>query len=40
MKVIRPTFDVEDLEAPRTNVIVFHGVGGVGKSFFAKSKPR
>ncbi|MER6103766.1 ATP/GTP-binding protein [Streptomyces sp. NPDC001832] len=25
-------FDVEDLEAPRTNVIVFHGVGGVGKS--------
>lgn len=27
-----PAFDVEDLEAPRTNVIVFHGVGGVGKS--------
>ncbi|MFD3679639.1 hypothetical protein [Streptomyces sp. NPDC058613] len=27
-----PGFDVEDLEAPRTNVIVFHGVGGVGKS--------
>ncbi|MFE5097025.1 ATP/GTP-binding protein [Streptomyces sp. NPDC056638] len=25
-------FDVEDLEAPRSNVIVFHGVGGVGKS--------
>ncbi|MFF4534228.1 ATP/GTP-binding protein [Streptomyces sp. NPDC001407] len=25
-------FDVEDLEAPRTNVIVFHGVGGVGKT--------
>ncbi|GAA1924217.1 ATP/GTP-binding protein [Streptantibioticus ferralitis] len=25
-------FDVEDLEAPRTNVTVFHGVGGVGKS--------
>lgn len=24
--------DVEDLEAPRTNLIVFHGVGGVGKS--------
>ncbi|MER7050109.1 ATP/GTP-binding protein [Streptomyces jumonjinensis] len=27
-----PGFDVEDLETPRTNVIVFHGVGGVGKS--------
>ncbi|MBL1086769.1 ATP/GTP-binding protein [Streptomyces actinomycinicus] len=27
-----PSFDVEDLEAPRNNVIVFHGVGGVGKS--------
>ncbi|MHB6912729.1 ATP/GTP-binding protein [Streptomyces sp. DB-54] len=27
-----PGFDVEDLEAPRNNVIVFHGVGGVGKS--------
>ncbi|MGW1364493.1 ATP/GTP-binding protein [Streptomyces chartreusis] len=25
-------FDVEDLESPRNNVIVFHGVGGVGKS--------
>ncbi|MFI1177519.1 ATP/GTP-binding protein [Streptomyces melanogenes] len=27
-----PGFDVEDLEAPRTNVVVFHGVGGVGKT--------
>ncbi|MFK0114005.1 ATP/GTP-binding protein [Streptomyces sp. NPDC091217] len=27
-----PGFDVEDLEAPRTNVVTFHGVGGVGKS--------
>ncbi|MFC5724148.1 ATP/GTP-binding protein [Streptomyces gamaensis] len=27
-----PAFDVEDLEAPRDNVTVFHGVGGVGKS--------
>ncbi|TDU67103.1 ATP/GTP-binding protein [Streptomyces sp. KS 21] len=27
-----PGYDVEDLEAPRTNLIVFHGVGGVGKS--------
>ncbi|MFJ2900221.1 ATP/GTP-binding protein [Streptomyces sp. NPDC087218] len=25
-------FDVEDLEAPRHNLLVFHGVGGVGKS--------
>ncbi|MEW2623598.1 hypothetical protein [Streptomyces sp. NPDC048106] len=25
-----PGFDVEDLETPRTNLIVFHGVGGVG----------
>ncbi|MGP3691077.1 ATP/GTP-binding protein [Streptomyces sp. IBSNAI002] len=25
-------FDVEDLEAPRSNLIMFHGVGGAGKS--------
>src|SRR4051812_42150166 len=25
-------FDAEDLERPRTNLVVFHGVGGVGKS--------
>ncbi|MFI2214916.1 ATP/GTP-binding protein [Streptomyces sp. NPDC020141] len=31
-RVHDPSFDVEDLEAPRTNLIVFHGVGGVGKS--------
>jgi tetratricopeptide (TPR) repeat protein len=30
--IAAPGFDVEDLEAPRNNVIVFHGVGGVGKS--------
>ncbi|MGW4784903.1 ATP/GTP-binding protein [Streptomyces sp. NPDC004230] len=30
--ITTPGFDVEDLEAPRNNVIVFHGVGGVGKS--------
>ncbi|WP_431776301.1 ATP/GTP-binding protein [Streptomyces cucumeris] len=30
--VAAPGFDVEDLETPRSNVIVFHGVGGVGKS--------
>ncbi|MEU0273783.1 SPOR domain-containing protein [Streptomyces sp. NPDC006307] len=27
-----PVFDVEDLEAPRDNVMVFHGVGGIGKT--------
>ncbi|QIB49575.1 ATP/GTP-binding protein (plasmid) [Streptomyces aureoverticillatus] len=26
------SFDVEDLETPRNNLVVFHGVGGVGKS--------
>ncbi|MDQ1032708.1 hypothetical protein QF035_010290 [Streptomyces umbrinus] len=26
------SFDVEDLKAPRTNVLVFHGIGGVGKT--------
>ncbi|MFG2910920.1 ATP/GTP-binding protein [Kitasatospora sp. NPDC048286] len=30
--IAAPGFDVEDLEAPRTNVIAFHGVGGIGKS--------
>ncbi|MFE3206081.1 ATP/GTP-binding protein [Embleya sp. NPDC059237] len=28
--------DVEDLEAPRNNLIVFHGVGGVGKSTLSR----
>lgn len=27
-----PGFGIEDFEAPRDNVIVFHGVGGVGKT--------
>lgn len=27
-----PTFNVEDLEAPRTNILTFFGVGGIGKS--------
>ncbi|MER5395392.1 ATP/GTP-binding protein [Streptomyces sp. NPDC002599] len=29
-------FDVEDLEAPRRNVLVFHGVGGIGKSTLSR----
>jgi hypothetical protein len=31
-----PAFDVEDLEAPRNNVIVFRGVGGIGKSTLSR----
>lgn len=27
-----PGFDTEDLEAPRNHVLVFHGVGGIGKT--------
>ncbi|WP_078661407.1 ATP/GTP-binding protein [Streptomyces sp. NRRL B-24484] len=30
--IAAPGFDVEDLEAPRTHLIAFHGVGGVGKT--------
>ncbi|MFE6869578.1 ATP/GTP-binding protein [Kitasatospora sp. NPDC057692] len=30
--IAAPAFDVEDLETPRTNLIAFHGVGGIGKS--------
>ncbi|MFE7112870.1 ATP/GTP-binding protein [Streptomyces sp. NPDC057575] len=30
--ITAPGFDPADLEAPRTHLIVFHGVGGVGKS--------
>ncbi|MGI5451507.1 ATP/GTP-binding protein [Streptomyces sp. CA-243310] len=31
-RIALPGFDVEDLEAPRHNVLMLHGVGGVGKS--------
>ncbi|MFF7472511.1 ATP/GTP-binding protein [Streptomyces sp. NPDC008092] len=34
--VIRADLDVEDLEAPRRNVLVFHGVGGIGKSTLSR----
>ncbi|WP_435858303.1 ATP/GTP-binding protein [Streptomyces sparsogenes] len=29
-------FDVEDLESPRRNILVFHGVGGIGKSTLSR----
>ncbi|MBT2469365.1 ATP/GTP-binding protein [Streptomyces sp. ISL-66] len=34
--VARPTFDPEDLEAPRNNTLAFYGVGGVGKSTLSR----
>ncbi|MGW0734435.1 ATP/GTP-binding protein [Streptomyces sp. NPDC002851] len=34
--VSEPGFDVEDLEAPRRNVLVFYGVGGIGKSTLSR----
>ncbi|MFI5534486.1 ATP/GTP-binding protein [Kitasatospora sp. NPDC051853] len=34
--VTGPAFDVEDLEAPRDNVLVFHGVGGIGKTTLSR----
>ncbi|RSS57485.1 ATP/GTP-binding protein [Streptomyces sp. WAC01280] len=34
--VAAPGFDVEDLEAPRDNVLVFHGVGGIGKTTLSR----
>ncbi|GAA3299710.1 hypothetical protein GCM10020295_38560 [Streptomyces cinereospinus] len=34
--VTRADFDVEDLEAPRRNILVFHGVGGIGKSTLSR----
>jgi len=35
-RIADPGFDVEDLEAPRRNVIVFHGVGGIGKTTLSR----
>ncbi|MFE6058688.1 ATP/GTP-binding protein [Streptomyces sp. NPDC056431] len=29
-------FDVEDLESPRRNILVFHGIGGIGKSTLSR----
>ncbi|MFI8348040.1 hypothetical protein [Streptomyces sp. NPDC085596] len=31
-----PGFDAEDLEAPRNHVLVFHGVGGIGKTTLSR----
>jgi hypothetical protein len=31
-----PEFDVEDFEAPRNNVLVFYGVGGIGKTTLSR----
>ncbi|MFJ6384642.1 ATP/GTP-binding protein [Kitasatospora sp. NPDC092039] len=35
-RVAAPGFDVQDLEAPRHNVLVFHGVGGIGKTTLSR----
>ncbi|MEV0449869.1 ATP/GTP-binding protein [Streptomyces sp. NPDC050600] len=34
--IAAPGFDIEDLEAPRHNIIVFHGVGGIGKTTLSR----
>lgn len=34
--VQQPDFSVEDFERPRRNVLVFYGVGGIGKSTFSR----
>lgn len=35
-RVADPRFNVEDLEAPRLNVLVFYGVGGIGKTTLSR----
>ncbi|MFF7459084.1 ATP/GTP-binding protein [Kitasatospora sp. NPDC008115] len=35
-RIAAPGFDVQDLEASRCNVLVFHGVGGIGKSTLSR----
>ena len=34
--VTAPGFDAADVEAPRRNLLVFHGVGGIGKSTLSR----
>ncbi|MFE3556907.1 ATP/GTP-binding protein [Streptomyces sp. NPDC059193] len=36
-RITAPSFDVEDLEAPRTNILAFHGVGGIGKTTLSRT---
>ncbi|MFF5491543.1 ATP/GTP-binding protein [Streptomyces virginiae] len=36
-RVAAAGFDVEDLEAPRDNVLAFHGVGGIGKTTLSRT---
>ena len=36
-RTTRPAFDVEDMEAPRHNVLVFHGAGGIGKTALSRT---
>nr|WP_285544087.1 ATP/GTP-binding protein [Streptomyces lavendulae] len=36
-RVTAPGFGVEDLEAPRNNILVFHGVGGIGKTTLSRT---
>ncbi|GAA0357397.1 ATP/GTP-binding protein [Streptomyces turgidiscabies] len=35
-RIAAPSFDVEDLASSRHNVLVAHGVGGIGKSTFSR----
>ncbi|MFF7975818.1 ATP/GTP-binding protein [Streptomyces sp. NPDC007905] len=35
-RISAPAFDAEDLEAPRNHVLVFHGVGGIGKTTLSR----
>lgn len=36
-RIATPGFSVQDLEAPRTNLLVFHGVGGIGKTTLSRT---
>ncbi|WP_404870994.1 ATP/GTP-binding protein (plasmid) [Kitasatospora griseola] len=35
-RISEPGFDVQDLETARRNVLVFHGIGGIGKSTLSR----
>ncbi|WP_308379009.1 ATP/GTP-binding protein [Streptomyces sp. ISL-43] len=36
-RITAPGFSVEDLEAPRNNILTFHGVGGIGKTTLSRT---